>query len=287
MSRASYLSDEEKKDIENWTTDIYLKNRTDPAKQIHEKVNKKCIEKYGREISLSTIQPTITKLNHKNRAGELEFPIDKPWSLGNSFIHYERNIPIYPEAIPRILEIQKTANFPITIRRARWISYLSSSIEDDDALKVISFGYAYLELVADILGSNEFDTSEYDIYLSDKSQRKILIDKFMRLMVSDTDNHKTKAISFLTLNQLTEPIREVVFRDKKAYAIYQNSELELGPQMPWLGFLKVKKYLPLLYLPLQGVPVKLPRAFLPTNKQLQKLQKEAQNEGTHNQEGKE
>ena len=204
-----------------------------------------------------------------------ESDIDKLWSIGRSFT-YTGNIPINPEAVKRIIKIQQKANYPITIRKARWISYLSPSIEDDDKLNDISYCYAYLELIADLSGAlknKEFDTYEYDKYLVDESQQQEFINKFMT-QLSDIDDNT--ATSILTTGQLTEPIKEVIFRDKKAYAIYQNSEIELGSQFLWLNSFKLKKFIPKDYFPSHGEPVKLSRAFLPARKQLMKLLKEGE-----------
>ena len=99
--------------------------------------------------------------------------MEQRWNMGMLTYTGCIPMPIAPVAVLKILQIQKKANYPITLRRARWIAYLSPMIENDNLLKDISFQYAALELIADFSGEL-FNSSEYDISLIDKSKQPAL-----------------------------------------------------------------------------------------------------------------
>jgi len=98
--------------------------------------------------------------------------LDHEWSLG--IMNLYSGLPhIMPEAVPyilRIKELQKPSNnlligMKVSVRQARWISYLFTFMSDDISL----FGWYFVRLLAAELNYElkepkplYFDTSEYD-----------------------------------------------------------------------------------------------------------------------------
>lgn len=115
----------------------------------------------------TTVQIFIRK-NREQWMKFIETGLERPWHLGT----LTKN-PLPLEGLPRILEIHKAANYPVTVRRAHWIAYLSPFIKDTTWLKTISFSYAILDRHADLSGM-EFDSSPYDKLLEGKENYKKL-----------------------------------------------------------------------------------------------------------------
>ena len=162
--------------------------------------------------------------------------LDQEWSLG--IMNLYSGLPqILPEAVPyilRIKELQKPSNnlligMKVSVRQARWISYIFTFMNDDiSLLDDISFGYALAELNYELKEPKPlyFDTSEYDIYLPDKGieLRKIVLKYF------DYDWILLKGMyKRLTGYSLNEAANKILFRDDKAYAIRKHEpDVEIG-----------------------------------------------------------
>jgi hypothetical protein len=123
MAKKAYLG-KSKKLIEDWVTGIYLEDKKVSAKKALEIVNARLVSKKHRPISLSTVSAFLTKLHQKTEKGELESPLDTPWSIGSCM---EYGIPA--QMIPVLNVIQKSRQTKaITIREARWFSTLHPMI---------------------------------------------------------------------------------------------------------------------------------------------------------------
>ena len=183
------------------------------GKELKEQVEK-ILDVDFSERTYQNIKDDVKPFVEKVKNGNLE----KLWSVG-SLSQYSGTPVITPESVQRILKVQSIATYPVTIRRARWIAYLDPVIGDDDLLKDISFNYAYAELLADLLGE-QFDSSEYDKYLTDKASQKQLIKIFGKNDI-DTDMQNS-IISKLTHNELSSPIRKIEVQDNRLYAIAQS-----------------------------------------------------------------
>ena len=162
--------------------------------------------------------------------------LDHEWSLG--IMNLYSGLPhIMPEAVPyilRIKELQKPSNnlligMKVSVRQARWISYLFTFMSDDiSLLDDISFGYSLAELNYELKEPKPlyFDTSGYDKYLPDKviELRKIVLKYF------DFDWILLKGMyKRLTGYSLNEAANKILFRDDKAYAIRKHEpDVEIG-----------------------------------------------------------
>lgn len=105
------------------------------------------------------------KLKEKN-------PLDVPWTVGASLKYG-----ISPQAISALLSMRKVSRGNLTIRRARWVSYLHSvpgfiqaikEYHPDNVLRqyaslaFVAEGYAWREEVAELRGKDSPETSDLD-----------------------------------------------------------------------------------------------------------------------------
>ena len=162
--------------------------------------------------------------------------LDQEWSLG--IMNLYSGLPhIVPEAVPYILrvkELQKTSNnllngMKVSLRQARWISYLFTFMSDDiSLLDDISFGYALAELNYELTDPKPlyFDTYEFDKYLPDNviELRKMVLKYFAYDWTLLQGMYKR-----LTGYSLKEAANRILFRDDKAYAIRKHEpDVEIG-----------------------------------------------------------
>jgi hypothetical protein len=119
---------------------------------------------------MGEISPDTETLKRKiSWARNHDSPLDAPWHSG---IMRKNDYDISPQALPYIFAVQNWAENneleTITIRQAIWISILFASYgwpigEDDTAsLYRMSYYYAEKELISELSGIPEFDTTELD-----------------------------------------------------------------------------------------------------------------------------
>jgi hypothetical protein len=174
--------------------------------------------------------------------------MEREWSLGVLNV-YNGMPPISPEAIPHINDIQKISKvYKLTVRQARWISYLYPLIKNKELLRGISFFYAHFEIIAE-MSSKTFETKEYDEYLSN-NQQKELLDIFMEMADSiDWQIQKTTLFKQTGFTK-KEAITLVLLKGDKAFGIRKyESDVELGNRDYVYTFIKkqnliAKKYSP-------------------------------------------
>jgi hypothetical protein len=200
--------------------------------------------------------------------------MEQRWNLGMLTYAGSISMPIPPDAILRILQIKEKANYPITLRRARWIAYLSPLIEKNDLLKDISFQYAALELIADLSGES-FSSSEYDIDLIDKSKQPALLRKLAVATRQLDWLTQTKIIAKLTDYEAI-PYEEVIFSKGTAYGILKDGrKFKFGNAIAIRYLLKRKGLIGKSKTTDTGDEIiTLNRIQLPTQKQLRKLIKD-------------
>jgi hypothetical protein len=164
--------------IEKIIAMYYEKNPAAKGKEILELVNKDPGMK-GRQISLSAVQTLLAKWHKQEKeriaAGISKDPLDRPWSIGLSLAY---KIPA--DIVPILIRIKML--YGLTIREARWVSYLyptlselidtvypkDTSISRIGRITIIAGIYSYQEKINDIITGNvsklisSIDTSALD-----------------------------------------------------------------------------------------------------------------------------
>jgi hypothetical protein len=104
-------------------------------------------------------EDTLIKMISRFRKREPN-PLDQPWTI-ESLIKYKTT----PEALPWILKAwaysREFLNHALTIRDAGWVERLYGVIRDVGKLTSIATGYAYAEMMAEIL-KQRFSTLDQD-----------------------------------------------------------------------------------------------------------------------------
>ncbi|MBI4303955.1 MAG: hypothetical protein HY665_06415 [Chloroflexi bacterium] len=134
----------------------------------------------GRAPGFSAVQKELAKITLVEETPAFKY-LDRPWSMGTL-----SKFPIPPEAIPKLLEIQRNfssshsisstspnpstnmiPSCPLTIREARWVANLHVQIEDKILLWMAAHAYASYEERCDLAGQ-DCDTSDLDAKLPDE-----------------------------------------------------------------------------------------------------------------------
>ena len=143
MSQAAHLKGL-KPVITEMVTKIFVNNRDMRAKEVLSKVNPIILDKYDREVSLSTISKMWTELHQKDKEGSLSLPEDEPWTI---MTIREKENEYQPQVLPILLKLAQLfktmAGRQMTIREANWAVRLSSLVEHDKERGLLRlFNYA-------------------------------------------------------------------------------------------------------------------------------------------------
>lgn len=208
MAKGAYLSSDDKSNIRGSLETWYYQDKKAPAKELLRRVNK-TLE--NREISLSYIQKEMADIHKKDKNGELQFDVDKAWSLGVT-----KGENLAPDLLKTLASIQremaKVGRF-LTIRRAQWIAKLHPILKVPDELTLLQIAsfYCRRDQLADKTRKAYADTRVLDdtfIIKQDVSFEAILrqwIDTFLYTggPVTESDAAEAKRNTERILDDLT------------------------------------------------------------------------------------
>ncbi len=166
---------------------------------------------------ISAIQKYLKPVNERIAKPS---PLDDPWHLGKL-----GKYPLSAEAIPYVLKVKsghKLGDF--TIRQARCVSYLYTTVKNIDLLDSISFRYSLYERICEI-SDTDYDTTAYDELLSDeKSQRKLVENFDKEIDYSNFKSYKRafEEITKVEMAGISADTTRFYIRDNKIYAVFNN-----------------------------------------------------------------
>lgn len=154
MGRKRILTEQ----VKGIIADVYLKHKKWTAWEIKAEVNQRID---GKGLGLSAIQKQLTELRKHDEKWEKE--LDKPWTIGSM-----NKCAIPPETLPVVLQVwRKQLNWiePLTVRQARWVVRLCTTIPDGVVLLTHwAQLYALWERMCS-LSDIDFDSSAFDAAL--------------------------------------------------------------------------------------------------------------------------
>jgi hypothetical protein len=155
VGRPRRLSDQEKKLIKYWATDLYKDVAREPLAD-------KIIDELKRlSLKVPTFDTLVSYISEYRNAPD---PEDKPWHSG-----LLKDNPLSPEIVSKIMAIKHLSKLSslVTVRQVHWIVELSQTIQDIGLLSEFSWYYAMYEKLC---YPNPPDTSSLDAALPDMEQ---------------------------------------------------------------------------------------------------------------------
>jgi len=175
---------------------------------------------------ISAIQKYLKPVNERIAKPS---PLDDPWHLGKL-----GDYPLSTEAIPYVLKVKSGHKLgAFTIRQARCVSYLYTTVKNIDLLDSISFRYSLYERICEI-SDTDYNTTAYDELLSDEKSQRKLVEYFDKEI--DYSNFKSYKLAFEEITKvemagISVDTTQFYIIDNKIHAVFNN---EIGQSIQYL-----------------------------------------------------
>lgn len=189
-------------EIQRIIAEIHDAHRNWMAKEIQGELHRQLRIKYRSGVredwpALSTVQRELARI-HKSYAETPVYRSELPWSLGR--VTEYGSPPIPPEAIPKVLDIQKLKRDyePLTIREAKWVGHLHAVTQDMMELAILVTLYARREKNCERAG---IENTTWDLDVAFRSEFMTILGYFPGLLQMDwvPDSYKKRVVEAETL----------------------------------------------------------------------------------------